>query len=82
MDEVLYRLGECLILVGRASEALPHLAKLLSDYPKSAFLDDAQKLMASASSKVPAVPAPVPQPSPSPAAPRPARKLKCHFRIP
>jgi len=69
MDEVLYRLGECLILVGRASEALPHLAKLLSDYPKSEFLDDAQKLMASTSSKVPAVPAPVPEPSPSPAAP-------------
>jgi outer membrane protein assembly factor BamD len=69
MDEVLYRLGECLILVGRATEALPHLAKLLSDYPKSEFLGDAQKLMASASSKVPVVPAPVPQPSPSPAAP-------------
>ena len=70
MDEVLYRLGECLILAGRAAEALPHLSRLLSEYPKSEFLDEAQKLMASASSKVPAAaPAPSPQPSPSPAAP-------------
>jgi outer membrane protein assembly factor BamD len=73
MDEVLYRLGECLILVGRGAEALPHLAKLVSDYPKSEFLDDAQKLMASASSKVPPAPAPAPAPTPqaSPSPPAP-----------
>jgi outer membrane protein assembly factor BamD len=69
MDEVLYRLSECLILVGRATEAMPHLSRLLSEYPKSEFLGDAQKLMASASSKVPAAPAPTPEASPSPPAP-------------
>jgi outer membrane protein assembly factor BamD len=67
-DEVLFRLGECLILVGRAAEALPPLARLLEEYPESKFANDARELMETA--RVPsAPPAPAPQPAPSAAAP-------------
>jgi outer membrane protein assembly factor BamD len=71
-DEVLYRLGECLILVGRSPEALPHLGRLLEEYPESKFAADARELMDSARATAPpppptAEPAPQPEPAASPA---------------
>ena len=69
LDEVLYRLGECLVLSGRPAEALPHLSHLLESYPQSPRVNEAQGLI-SAASKVAPAPAPSasPSPSPSPAA--------------
>lgn len=69
-DEVLYRIGECLIASGRGAEALPHLSRLINDYPQSPYVEDARKLMATASAapSPPPAPAPSPQPLPSPAA--------------
>jgi outer membrane protein assembly factor BamD len=66
-DEVLYRLGECLTLSGRAAEALPHLQRLLDKYPQSPFVESARKLMAD---KEKAGNAPAPPP-PTPAATTP-----------
>ena len=66
-DEVLFRLAECLTLSGRGAEALPHLGRLLKDYPQSEYADEARQLMATASQTPPAPPAPSsPAPSPSP----------------
>jgi outer membrane assembly lipoprotein YfiO len=69
MDEVLFRLGECLALAGRGPEALPHLSRVVNEYPHSKFADDAQKLMGKNAAHIPEAPAPAPQPSPSPAEP-------------
>jgi outer membrane protein assembly factor BamD len=68
-DEVLFRLGECLILAARAPEALPHLARLLEEYPESKFANEARKMMETARAPSAAPPAPAPQPAPSAAAP-------------
>ena len=46
LDEVLFRLSECLGAAGRYGEALPLLARLEKEYPDSAFLTQAQKLRA------------------------------------
>jgi outer membrane protein assembly factor BamD len=64
VDEVLYRLGQCLVFAGRTREALPHLSKLIEVYPASEWADAAKKLMAEIPPQ--AVPAP---PSAEPAAP-------------
>jgi len=45
MDEVLFRLAECLQLSGRGPEALPHLDRLLKEYPQSEHTEPARKLM-------------------------------------
>jgi len=68
-DEVLFRLGECLLQVGRGPEALPHLARLLKDHPAGEFADDARKLMETASQTPGTPPAPSPEPAASPASP-------------
>jgi outer membrane protein assembly factor BamD len=70
-DEVLFRLAECLLQVGRSPEALPHLARLLKDYPTGEYADEARKLMETASQMpaTPAPPVPSPEPVPSPAGP-------------
>lgn len=68
MDEVLYRLGECLALAGRGPEALPHLSRVVNEYPHSKFADDASKLMGKNAGQT-EPPAPPPEPSPSPASP-------------
>lgn len=75
LDEVLYRLSECLAAAGRYAEALPYLGRLRSDFPKSEYLDDARKLQESfPPSAVPAAPPPAtPSPSPTPADPRGGR---------
>ena len=71
-DEVLFRMAECLVLSGRAAEGPPHLARLLKDYPRSEYAEEARRLMETAS-QTPAAPptpsSPAPEPSPSPAAP-------------
>ena len=69
MDEVLYRLGECLALTGRGPEALPHLSRVASEYPHSKYADDARKLMGQNQALTPEAPPPAPEPSPSPATP-------------
>jgi len=45
MDEVLFRLAECLDAGGRKAEALPHLSQILAEYPQSPFTKQAQELM-------------------------------------
>lgn len=47
LDEVLFRLGECLGNAGRYAEARPYLGRLRAEYPNSEFVADAQKLEAS-----------------------------------
>jgi outer membrane protein assembly factor BamD len=44
MDEVLYRLSECLVITARKAEALPHLSRLLAEYPNSKFAPPARAL--------------------------------------
>lgn len=73
IDEVLYRLGECLIQGGRYAEALPYLQQLIDSYPGSTRADPARALMEQASqfqqgppATLPAAPAPEASPSPSP----------------
>lgn len=45
MDEVLVRLGQCLIETGRGAEAAPHLQRLIDSYPNSRFVADARELL-------------------------------------
>jgi outer membrane assembly lipoprotein YfiO len=67
LDEVLYRLGECMLTVGRAGEAIPHLARIPLEYPQSEYAKDARGLHAEASALPGA--APLPSPPPAPEAP-------------
>ncbi len=69
LDEVLYRLAECLSATGRAAEARPHLARLLEKYPQSSFGDSARKLMSNLEKSPGTPPATIPLASPSPAPP-------------
>jgi outer membrane protein assembly factor BamD len=82
LDLVLLHLAECLHAEGRTAEALPHLGRLLEDFPQSEQADTARALMETWSQE-PAVPAPAtavptpgagasPTPSPAPAAAPPA----------
>ncbi len=45
-DEVLFRISQCLAAAGRYAEALPHMARLARDFPKSRFVAPAEKLRA------------------------------------
>ena len=45
-DETLLRLGQCLTLSGRSTEAAPVLARLIEEYPDSPFVKYAQSMMA------------------------------------
>jgi len=56
-DETLLRLGQCLALSGRETEAAPVLARLIDEYPDSPFVKEAKLMMA---------PPPDPTPSPDP----------------
>jgi outer membrane protein assembly factor BamD len=81
LDEVLYRLAQSLDAAGRKAEALPHLDRLLGEYPQSPYADDARKLKTTLEAKLspagpptadpsvtaPPAPAASPSPSPSPA---------------
>jgi outer membrane protein assembly factor BamD len=46
VDEVLYRLSVCLAAAGRYAEARPRVGQLLSEFPKSPFVEPAKKLEA------------------------------------
>lgn len=58
IDEVLFRLSECLGNAGRYAEARPHVARLLSEFPESPYVEEARKL--EASFPPPSVPAAAP----------------------
>jgi outer membrane protein assembly factor BamD len=64
LDLVLYRLAQCLVLSGRKVEALPHLDRLIAEYPRSQWANDAQKLLAQLK-KDGVAPPPPPPPQPS-----------------
>jgi outer membrane protein assembly factor BamD len=69
LDEVLFRLSQCLGAAGRYGEALPLLARLEKEYPHSSYIGDAQKLREEfPPSFTPATAAP-PAPAPAPADP-------------
>jgi outer membrane protein assembly factor BamD len=77
LDLVLLHMAECLHAQGRTAEALPHLGRLLEDFPESAQADTARTLMEEWSHEPPPTPTPAgagPSPaaaSPSPTAPSP-----------
>ena len=72
LDLVLLHMAECLRAQGRTAEALPHLGRLLEDFPESAQAETARTLMEEWSQDVPPPPAaPDPLPSPSPASDAP-----------
>jgi outer membrane assembly lipoprotein YfiO len=73
LDEVLYRIAECLGLAGRPAEALPHLGRLVEEFPKSDRIEDARRLMEELTNRgAPAPPTPAPTPPPAtPVAPAP-----------
>jgi outer membrane protein assembly factor BamD len=59
-DEVLYRLGECLLRTGRGAEAAPHLKRLITAFPDSVFAVPAKELLKEADAAAAATPAPSP----------------------
>jgi outer membrane protein assembly factor BamD len=67
LDDVLYRMSECLCVTGRGSEAQPLLARLQSEYPTSEHVTEAKDFECDTAVAPPA-PSPTPSPSPSPAA--------------
>jgi outer membrane protein assembly factor BamD len=69
LDEVLYRMAQCLSITGRKAEALPFLGRLLEEYPKSAFAKDAHELMQRINASRPG-------PPPKPVQPKPRTKPK------
>ncbi|MBI3931892.1 MAG: outer membrane protein assembly factor BamD [Acidobacteria bacterium] len=69
LDEVLYRLAQCLAAAGREAEARPHLGRLVEGYPQSEWADEARELM-DRLSQAPAAPAPAVAPV-TPASPSP-----------
>jgi len=68
MDQVLFRLGECLSLSGRGAEALPQLRRLVDEFPQSHFADPARRLM----DRIGQSPQAPPAPPPIPATPKPS----------
>lgn len=61
LDEILFRLSQCLGAAGRYGEALPLLARLEKEYPASPFVAEAQKLREEfPPSSTPAAPPPAP----------------------
>jgi outer membrane protein assembly factor BamD len=78
LDEVLFRLSQCLCQSGRGVEAQPHLAKLQEEYPNSAHAAEAKSFVCdTAVAPPPPSPAPTPaveatpSPSPTPTPPAP-----------
>ena len=74
LDEVLFRLSQCLGAAGRYGEALPLIARLEKEYPDSPFVADGQKLRAEfPPSFTPAASSPAPPPASPGGATPPAR---------
>jgi len=77
LDEVLFRLSQCLCQSGRGVEAQPHLAKLRDEYPDSPLASEAKKFECDTAVPPPPSPAstpaveatPSPTPTPTPPAP-------------
>jgi outer membrane protein assembly factor BamD len=70
LDDVLLRLAECLDLTGRPTEAQPHLARLLAEYPDSEHAEEARQLMAALATRAVTPPTPAnPNPPPTPQPP-------------
>jgi outer membrane protein assembly factor BamD len=67
LDEVMFRLSECLCQSGRGAEAQPHLAKLQAEYPNSPFAADARSFTCQTPVQPPP-PSPTPAPAPGVAA--------------
>jgi outer membrane protein assembly factor BamD len=70
LDQVLFRLSQCLSVMARGAEALPHLARLLEEFPDSRHAAEARELYRELSAKLPTGQAPPPadaSPSPPPA---------------
>jgi outer membrane protein assembly factor BamD len=65
IDDVLFRLSQCLCQTGRGAEAQPHLAKLQEEYPNSPIAAAAKAFTCTTPV---APPAPSPQPTPTVAA--------------
>jgi outer membrane protein assembly factor BamD len=65
VDEVLFRLAECLGAAGRSAEALPYLSRLIEQFPESEFTSAAKELMTTLANAGPVRP-PAPSPSPTP----------------
>lgn len=68
LEQVFFRLAECLAASGRKAEALPYLGRLLAEYPASRYADEARKLMTALEQKQ-GPDAPPPSPPPAPSAP-------------
>jgi outer membrane protein assembly factor BamD len=68
IDEVLYRISECLVASGRGAEALPHLGRLRDAYSGSSFAAAGAKLQSQIPVGPPPAAAPSPAPTPSPEA--------------
>jgi outer membrane protein assembly factor BamD len=76
LDEVLFRLAQCLCQTGRGAEAQPHLAKLQEDYPSSELAAEAKSFTCETPVQPPSSPAPAaavaaPSPTPIPTPPTP-----------
>ena len=71
IDEVLYRLAECLGNAGRYAEARPHLARLQAEFPESPYVEQGKKLESSfpPPGVAPATPPGAPAPPKNPAEP-------------
>jgi outer membrane protein assembly factor BamD len=65
IDEVLFRLGECLALSGRKAEAEPELQKLVANHPNSPFVSEARELIQKLAEAPPERP-PAPRPTEAP----------------
>jgi outer membrane protein assembly factor BamD len=70
LDLVLLHMAECLHAQGRTAEALPHLGRLLEEFPESGQADTARSLMEEWSHEPPPTPVPAGA-GPSPAASTP-----------
>jgi outer membrane protein assembly factor BamD len=70
MDKVLFRLAQCLAVMARTAEALPHLARLLEEYPESSFTEQARKLYHQLATS--GAPSPAPPPVPTSSSPPPS----------
>jgi len=68
LDLVLLHMAECLHAEGRTPEALPHLSRLIEEFPDSPQVDNARAYMDEWSHEAPAPGRPGPSPAPSPGA--------------
>jgi len=73
LDEVLFRMSQCLSFAGRYAEARPHLSRLRTEFPKSPFVPEADKLEQTFPASAPAA-APAAAPPATPPATPPAEK--------